>query len=522
MIAGFPQLASAEEAHRAGRHEQAARHLLAHLRQHPQEPRGLALLGSVAMSSGALVQAEMFLRRSLAGQPGNSEVLRSLASCLNQQERLDEALLAFEPLRNPDDPALEVTISLILDKLGRLDEARTILERALETNSGRPNIWIALGHNLRSAGQTKEAVGAYRRAIAIEPELGDAWWGIANIKQRLLTDDDVAAMRAALTTAVDANNIAPLHFALARAHHDRGEFEHAFRHYAEANRLWAESLNYDPDQLTEEVTESSRLFGPDFFARSPAGGDPSSAPIFIVSLPRSGSTLLEQMLDRHPAIEALGELSYIPALLRSAMEAATRSGIRSVPEAIARLAPADRTALGREYLRRAALHRTSGAPHFIDKMPHNWSNLLFIRQILPNARIVDIRRDAMTCCWSNFSHSFSRAHASSFTLEGMGRAYRDYVRFMDFIDAALPGYVQRVDYQGLVEQPETPLRSLLGYLGLPWDDAILRFHESSRNVRTPSAEQVRRPLNREGLDTWRPYEQWLGPLKIELGSLAND
>ena len=327
-------------------------------------------------------------------------------------------------------------------------------------------------------------------------------------------------MQQAAASAVDANNLAPLHFALARACHDRQQYDRAFEHYSEANRLWAQSLNYNPDQLTEEVSESARLFTSQFFARSPKAGDPSPAPIFIVSLPRSGSTLLEQMLDSHPDVEALGELTYIPALLRSTMEAATRSGIRTVPEAVARLAPADRTALGAEYMRRASQHRKTDAAHFIDKMPHNWSNAVFIRQILPNARIIDIRRDAMTCCWSNFSHSFSRAHASSFTLEGMGRAYRDYVRFMAALDAALPGMIHHVDYQRLVEEPEGQLRLLLEHLGLPWNDGVLRFHESKRSVRTPSAEQVRRPLNREGLETWRPYAQWLGPLRETLGPLA--
>lgn len=520
MIAAYPLLSRAEAAYRDGRHEEAARDVMSHVRQHPGEPRGLALLGSVAVATGALVQGEMFLRQALSRAPGNREILRDLAGCLNQQERPDEALALFRNLRLPSDPSVDVTITLLLDKLGRHDEARPVLDRLVDDFGSRPNVWIAYGHHLRAVGQTEDAIAAYRRSVAIEPELGDAWWGLASIKKRVLDDSDIATMQGAASTAVDPRNLAPLHFALARAFHDKGEHAEAFQHYSEANRFWAESLDYNPNQLAEEVAESERLFTPEFFARTAGAGDPSDAPIFIVSLPRSGSTLLEQMLDVHPQIEALGELPYIPALLRSMMEGATRAGIRSVPEAVARLAPADRTNLGREYLRRAALHRKSDSLRFVDKLPHNWSNSVFIRQILPNARIIDIRRDAMTCCWSNFSHSFSRAHASSFTLEGIGRAYADYVRFMADLDRSLPGYVHHLRYEHLVEDPEPQLRGIFEFLGLPWDDAVLRFHESKRTVRTPSAEQVRRPLNREGMETWRPYAQWLGPLQKSLGTLA--
>ena len=514
MISAYPRLAEAQRALDNRRYVDAARLAMTHVRSHPQDPRGLGLLGSAAMKMGALSQAERFLRQALALAPESPQIIRELASCLHQQERLPEALELFDKLEpgSAGDPQTSLIGTLILDKLGRSDEARRRLEQLVELHPNNTNVLLAYALNLRAAGKTDESVAAYRHAAEIDPERGDAWWGIASIKRNVFTDDDIATMEDALTIAVDISNVAPLHFALGRAWHERKNYERAFHHYSEGNRLWAESINYQADELTEEVVQAQKLFDRSFFVNDPKSGDSSDAPIFIVSLPRSGSTLLEQMLGSHRDVEPLGELPHIPALLRSAMEGATRRGITSVPEALRALSPADRTAFGREYLRRAAFHRKASTPRFVDKLPHNWSNVLFIRQILPNAKIIDIRRDPLDCCFSNFSHSFSRAHASSFALEDIGRVYVDYVRLMHHLNAAAPGYIHHLRYEALIDQPEPQLRDALDYLGLPWDEGCLRFYESERAVRTPSAEQVRRPLNREGMGVWEPYRQWLGPL----------
>lgn len=524
MISAHPLLSDAKRALDDNRQEQAARMVMQHLRQHPGEPRGLALLGVVAMKTGASLQAEAFLRQAIARGNSDIDVRRQLASCLYQQERLGESLDLFQRLGDSgdSDPKVRATIASILDKLGRGDEARKLWEELTALLPEKPALWISYGHNLRAEGRPDEAIAAYRKAIAIEPDHGDAWWSIASIKKNVLSNADIDAMQKALRIAVDVAHIAPLHFALGRAWHVRKDYERAFRHFHEANRLWAESIKYEARELTDEVTESTRLFTPGYFEGLEAGGDPSNAPIFIVSLPRSGSTLLEQMLSRHDAIETLGELSYVPALLRGVMEKATTRGRVTVPEALRQLSRADRQALGQEYLRRAALHRRTEQPFFTDKLPHNWNNILFIRHILPNARYIDIRRAPVACCFANFSHSFTRSHASSFALEHIGRAYVDYVRLMEHLDRAAPGMIHHLRYEELIEEPERNLRSVLDYLGLPWDEAMLRFHESGRTVRTPSAEQVRRPLNREGIGTWKPYEQWLGPLFEALGPLAKD
>jgi tetratricopeptide (TPR) repeat protein len=521
-IAAYPLLSDAATLMDEGRLEEAAQRAIVHLRQHPEEPRGLAQLGQIAMQLGALGQAEHFLRRALARGATDFELRRSLASTLNQQERLDEAHAIFETLeQESDDPALSAIRALILDKLGRHDEALAIEERLTHKHNDKPHHWISYGHSLRAAGRVGEAIAAYRRAIAADDECGEAWWGLASIKRAVLGDRDIAEMRKAIGIAIDVRNSAPLHFALARALHDRGDHRDAFAHYAEGNHQRAASIDYDARELTAEIAEIEQLVDPAFMAalgREPVG---DGTPVFIVSLPRSGSTLLEQMLGSHSAIEPIGELPYIPAILRSAVEMATRRSRVTVPQLIAGLSSEQAEAFGKDYLRRAALHRKTDRPFFIDKLPHNWSNILFVRRILPQARFVDIRRPPMDCCFSNFTQSFSSAHAASFRLRDIGQCYIDYVRLMDHLDRVGPGMIHHVGYERLIDDAEAELRAVLDHLGLPWEPSVLDFHKLDRVVRTPSSEQVRRPLNRDGMAVWAPYAEWLGPLRDTLGPLAD-
>lgn len=517
-IAGYPLLSEANGLMADGQLERAAQATMAHLRRHPEEPRGLALLGRIAMMLGALGQSEHFLRRALARGDRDFDTRRALASVVNQQERLDEARALFELLeRESDDSTIPALRAHILSKLGRHDEAMALQERLVEAHPEMPAHWIAYGHSLRAVGRVDDAIAAYRKATAADFELGDAWWGLAGIKQKVLTDDDLAQIREGLRIAIDVRNSAPLHFALARALHDRGEHAEAFAHYSEANRQRAESLRYDASELTEEIDEIERSVDAAFvdaLDREPVG---EATPIFVVSLPRSGSTLLEQMLGSHPAIEPAGELTYAPAILRSAMELATRRGHTTVPQLVAGLNREQAAAMGQDYLRRAALHRKTDRLFFIDKLPHNWSNVLFLRRILPQARFIDIRRDPMDCCFSNFTLSFSSAHASSFALRDIGQCYMDYLRLMRHLDRVAPGLVHHVRYESLIEDAEGEMRQALDYLQLPWDPAVLEFHKLDRVVRTPSSEQVRRPLNRDGMAVWKPYAEWLGPLREVLG-----
>lgn len=504
-----------------GRLEGAAQSLMTHLRQKPDDGEALGLLGKTAMMLGALGQAEQFLRQAIGKGAGSIEVYRDLIAVVNQQERPGDVLALIASIDSQHaDPTLRAIHASIINKLGRSDEAMAMHARFAAEYPDKPQFQIAYGHDLRAAGRVDEAIAAYRRAIATDPEFGDAWWGLASIKQPVLDDADIALMHAQLKLAVDVRNTAPLNFALARAYHDREDYAAAFRHYAEGNRLRAESLRYDARELTEEVAEIERTVTAPFIDAMPGTPVGAGNPVFIVSLPRSGSTLLEQMLGSHPAIEPAGELGYVPAILRTMMEMATRRGKVTVTQAIAGMTDQLAQALGADYLRRAALHRKTDRPFFIDKLPHNWSNVLFIRRILPQARFIDIRRPAMDCCFSNFTQSFTSAHASSFALEDVGQCYVDNVRLMEHFGRVAPGLIHHTDYPELVENPRREVGAILDYLGLEWDDAILSFHQLDRTVRTPSSEQVRRPLNRDGIDVWKPYAEWLAPLRNVLGKLA--
>lgn len=517
----FPRLSEALRLRERGEIDEAAQLVIAHLREHPDEPRGLAQLGFIAAETGALGQAEHFLRKALTLGEDSADLKRTLASVYSQQERLQVAeAFASRLINEGGDLQLRSLRANLLDRMGRNEEALVLHKQLVEDNPETIGSWLNYGYALRAAGDVDGAIAAYRRVIAIDDGYGEAWWGLAGIKRKVLTDADIPVMQAALAIAVDERNIAPLHFALARAFHDRADHAAAFHHYSEGNRIRAEAIAYDRHALTEEVAEVERLAGPAFMQALPSRPLGSDQPVFIICLPRSGSTLLEQMLGSHPQIEPVGELPYIPAILRSFMEIASRRAKLTVPQAIASLSDEQAAMLGQDYLARARLHRKTDRPFFIDKLPQNWSNILFIRRILPQARFIDIRRPAMDCCFSNFSQSFTAAHASSFALEDIGQCYVDYVRLMRHFDAVAPGMVHHISYSALVDDPEANLRPALAYLGLEWDEAIRSFHTLERVVRTPSSEQVRRPVNRDGMEVWRPYAQWLDPLRHVLGDLA--
>ena len=518
-VRAYPRLNEAERLLRDGSTDEASFKVIEHLREHRDEPRGLALLGEIATETGGLLQAEHFLRRSMALGNGSLDVERNLATCILKQNRLVEAVDAFAALESrTSDPEIALTRAMTLDRLGRSAEAITIHERIIRNDSDA-KFWILYGHSLRFAGRTDDAIAAYRHVVDRDPERGEAWWSLADIKSKVLTDDDMKAMASALEIAVDMLNIVPLHMALGRGWHDRGEHERAFRHYREGNRLRAELLQYDPDELTREVDQFVKLAPTPVFEAPEWSRQP--VPVFLLSLPRSGSTLLEQILNRHPEIEATGELPYIRAVMRDALEMRLRRQHVSVPQFIDQLGPDEARALGAEYLRRASHHRQTDARYFIDKMPTNWSDVLFIRKILPQARFLEIRRDPMDCCFSNYSHHFGSAHAPSFDLVHQARSCVDYWRFMDHIIDVAPDLMCSIRYEDLIEEPQKEITKALDHLGLGWDDSLLRFYESDRVVRTPSAEQVRRPLNRSGIGTWKPYAEWLGPLTDALGQLAS-
>jgi len=366
---------------------------------------------------------------------------------------------------------------------------------------------------LKTVGDQAEAIDVYRRAIALAPSMGEAWWSLANLKTVAFSLEDLAAIEAALDDkALDPDDALHLQFALGKGQEDRGVDAAAWRHYAAGNAQRSAELGHDPARVTSLVDRTTALLDAPFFAARAGQGHPAPDPIFILGMPRAGSTLVEQILASHPLVEGTMELPDLTSIVRALGE-----GNHLFPDILVNLDSDQLAGLGRDYVERTRVHRQTDKPFFIDKMPNNWAYAGFIRLILPNARIVDARRNPLACGFSNFKQHFARGQAFSYDLGHFGKYYADYVRLMAHLDRVQPGSIHRVVHERLVDDPEAEVRSLLFALGLDFDPACLLFHENRRAVRTASSEQVRRPISRDGIDQYKRFEEHLGPLKAALG-----
>jgi tetratricopeptide (TPR) repeat protein len=507
-----PRLLGAALALRQNRLHDAEPILKAHLKEDPFDVAAIRMLAELAARVGRPRDAETLLRRALELAPHFHAARVNLATMLYRTNRPAEALdeLGQLDVDEEDNPNLHAAI---LNRLGEFEAAMAIYADNLAHRPAQPQVWMAYGHVLKTVGRLDDGVAAYRRALALDPAMGEAWWSLANLKTVRLDDDDIAAMEAALG-AVPPESEARFHleFALGKAFEDKGETERAFAFYMQANAHRRAQVRYDAADTSARVDRVIATFTPDFFAARQGWGCPAADPIFVVGLPRSGSTLIEQILASHSQVEAITELPDIPELW-------SRLGDRPA-EAVARLDAAEARAIGESYLARVAPQRKTDRPYFIDKLPNNWLHLGFIKLILPNARIVDARRHPLSCGVANFRQHFARGQHFTYDLADLGTYYADYVRLMDHIDAVLPGAVHHVIYERMVADSETAIRALLAALGLPFEEACLAFHETRRAVRTPSSEQVRQPIFTQGTENWQPYAQWLGPLRERLGPLV--
>jgi tetratricopeptide (TPR) repeat protein len=383
--------------------------------------------------------------------------------------------------------------------------------------------WLGYGHVLRIAGRQQDSTNAYRKAVELKPTFGEAWWSLADLKTVKLTPDDIDRLRSALASdnLRDQDRIGLL-FSLGKALGDSGDFAGSFEAYAQGNALKRQSVSYDAGALADYVRDSRATFSSEFFASRAGQGHAASDPIFIVGMPRSGSTLLEQILASHPSIEGTEELVYI-GNLAMLFSKGRRPGVEASEflNELASASPHKLNTIGGAYLSKALSQRRSSRPHFIDKMPRNWITLPLILLALPNAKIIDARRNPMDCCWSNYRQLFADSGEFSYDLQELAGYYRNYVEMMQHIDDVLPGRIHRVFYEQLVANSEQEVRALLDYIGLPFDEACLRFQDNQRSVKTSSSEQVRRPISGDSIDQWRPYEAWLEPLKQGLGALVD-
>jgi len=514
-----PELMDAAAALADGRIAVAERLLRPRLKRLPTDVAAMRMLAELAGRLGRYADAETLLRRALDLAPSFREARFNLATILHRRSRSLDALTEVDRLLADDggNPSYRNLRAAALARLGEFDAALAAYGTLLADFPAQPKGWMSYGHALKTVGRTAEAIIAYRQAITQSPALGEAWWSLANLKTVRFDAADVAAMTAALRGELADDDRLHLDFALGKAAADAGEHAVAFAHYADGNRRRAAQVRYDAAETTTAVDRARAFFTADLFASRVHQGDPSSDPIFIVGMPRSGSTLIEQVLSSHSEVEGTTELPDLPAIAWAVGARTSVKGATAYPEALAGLTADELAGLGRDYLDRTRPQRKTGRPRFIDKLPNNWLHVGLIRLILPNATIIDARRHPLACGWSNYTQHYARGQGFSYSLDDFGRYYRDYVALMDHFDTIAPGMVHRVDHEAMVADTEATVRALLAHCGLLFEPATLRFWETARAIRTPSSEQVRRPIFADGMDAWRPYDARLGPLRTALG-----
>ena len=488
----------------------AERILKPHLKEDPFDVAAIRMLAELAARIGRWRDAEQLLRRAVELAPGWNAPKANLALVLGRTGRAPEALALLDEIfeDEPDDVGHWNLKAATLGRVGDFEEAIRLYEAVLERSPRQARIWLSYGHMLKTIGRQADGIAAYRKAIDLQPTLGDAWWSLANLKTVKFGDADIAGMEAALgTPGLGDEDRFHLDFALGKAFNDQGRSDEAFEHYAKANALRLKSQPYRPGEISGTVDECIAAFTHEAFTSRPGGCEASDA-IFIVGMPRAGSTLVEQILSSHSKVEGTSELPDLPLLSR-------RHG--PYPSGILEASAGERRALGEEYLKRAGVQRRTDKPFLIDKLPNNWLFVPLIQLILPNARIIDARRHPLGCCLSNYRQHFARGQAFTYDLDHVGRYYSDYVRLMAHVDKVLPGRVHRVIYERMVDDTEAEIRRLLDYCGLEFEPGVLEFYNTDRAVRTASSEQVRRPIYREATEEWRAYEPHLSRLKAALG-----
>jgi len=519
-----PELLKAAVAMNEGRLDESEAMLKARLAKLPDDAPACRLMGEVHWRRGDMTAALALVERAVELAPGFDKARDFLIRLLTQSNRLTEALAQAEVLGGSpiSSPGHDLIKASVLVRLGEQERAREIYAKLVAQEPGLAQVWQNLGHVLKTLGRQGEAIAAYREAVTRQPTMGEAWWSLANLKTVKLDAADIAAMERALAE-LDRNparrqeDIFHLHFSLGKAFEDAKDYPASFDHYDRGNRLRRTMVQHDADTFSSEVTATANTFTAAFIAEMGEGGCPAPDPIFVVGLPRSGSTLVEQILASHSQVEGtmeLAEMMMIAGRLQSRVDEGEFPDFRAM---ISSLSPADRKRLGEEYIESTRVHRQTDKPLFIDKMPNNWQHVGLIKLILPNAKIVDARRHPLSCCFSGWKQHFARGQTFSYDFEDIARYYRDYVGLMAAYDAAAPGAVHRVIYEEMVANTEGEVRRLLDHLGLPFEQACLEFYNNDRAVRTASSEQVRRPIFTDAVEHWKHYEAWLGPLAAALG-----
>ena len=502
---------------RVFRAEEIAR---AFLQKHPTHVEGMRLLADIGSRLGVQEDAEFLLESAVDLDPDNVQLRLDYIQVLRKRQKFAAALEQAGVLmaRDPDNPLFQSHFAIESMQAGDYETALDHFERVLQKIPGDPATLVSRGHALKTYGRTEEAISSYKAATDVAPGQGDAWYGLANLKTYTFGDDELARMQAQFA-ALDIDHMSRVHiaFALGKAHEDRGDHDAAFLAYAQGNALKHQTVRYTTDQMHAEFDAQKAICTADLFEAQAGKGCPAPDPIFILGLPRAGSTLIEQILASHPDVDGTLELPNILSLAHRLRGRKQLTDRERYPRILHELPADELSALGEEYIETTRIHR-QGAAFFTDKMPNNFRHIGLIHLILPNAKIIDARRDPMDCCWSGFKQLFAEGQEFTYSLDDIGNYYRGYVDLMAHWDSVLPeGRVLRVQHEDVLEDLEGQVRRILDYCGLPFDQACVNFHKTDRAVRTASSEQVRRPINKSGVEQWRPYEAHLDPLKAALG-----
>jgi tetratricopeptide (TPR) repeat protein len=519
-----PELSDACAALADNRLEVAKALLQRRLDNAPHDVVALRMFAEVAIRCEDVEAAERRLNRCLELAPGYAAARYDLAHLAYAQQRTAEALSLIDRLLDLEPRHLDYLYlkAQTLRLVGRNDEAIALMAASVADQPDEEPAWLLHGHLLREVGHQSRAIEMYRQALAVRPGSGRAYWSLANLKTFRFDGADLAAMqkRSIEGRGRDAD-MAHLEFALGKGLEDEARYEASFAHYTRGNSWHRATLAYDPEATTAIVQRSMAVCTARFFADRAGWGSGRNDPIFIVGLPRSGSTLVEQILASHLQVEGTRELADVPAIARELVTRPNPPGLQAYPQPVAALDPSQIKELAERYLSQTRLHRPLGTPRFVDKMLSNFAHIGLIHLMFPQAAIIDVRRHPLGWGFACYKQLFARGHGYAYDLTELGRYYRDYSQLMAHLDTALPGRVYRIHYEQLVADPEGEIRRLLDHCGLDFQPQCLQFHDNPRVVQTISSEQVRRPIYTSSVDQWRHYEPWLGPLAQALGDSAD-
>ena len=518
-----PELVQAGDHLFAGRIAKAEALCREVLKKDPVDVSAIRMLAAIAIKLGRYGDADKLLTRCLELAPDFHLARNDYANALSKQQQYEPALAELETLLSvePDNPNHLMLKASILVNIGNFQSAIDLYDRVLVRYPKQPRAHLSNGHALKTVGRQDDAINAYRKAIELEPSLGEAYWSLANLKTFQFEAEEVAAMREQVLAKPDnRQDFFHLCFALGKSLEDRQQYEEAFGNFKLGNAVRRKTVSWDAEDHHRNMQRLEEFFDAGFFEERENSGCMDDSPIFIVGLPRSGSTLLEQILASHSEVEGTMELPDIISIARRLGGKKARADESRYPQILGEQLAQQLRELGEEYLERTKIQR-SGAPYFIDKMPNNFSHVGLIHVILPNAKIIDARRHPLGGCFSGFKQLFARGQNFSYDLAEIGRYYRDYVELMDHWDRVLPGCVLRMQYEDVVADTENEVRRLLNYCGLEFEPECLRFYETERAIRTPSSEQVRQPIYSGATEQWRNYEGHLEPLVEALGPIMD-